>query len=93
MSDIETEQTDNEKIAVFHAKPSHIVGIGASAGGLEALQILFSELPSDTGAAYVVVQHLSPDFKSMMDQLLSKCTSMPVNVVKDGEVVKPTMCT
>src|SRR5688572_26404544 len=42
--------------------PLHVVGIGASAGGLEALERFFQELPTDTGMAFVVVQHLSPDF-------------------------------
>lgn len=60
------------------------MGIGASAGGLEALQEFFSHLPDNTGAAFVVVQHLSPDFKSMMPQLLSKHTQMPVHQAEDG---------
>ena len=48
----------------------HIVGIGASAGGLDSLERLFAHLPTDTGMAFVVLQHLSPDFKSLMDELL-----------------------
>ena len=66
-----------------------IVGIGASAGGLEALQDLFKQMPDDSGAAYVVIQHLSPDYKSIMDELLSKCTAMPVIVAEDGIEVEP----
>lgn len=69
-------------------RPSHVVGIGASAGGLEALQKLFETLSSDTGAAFVVVQHLSPDFKSVMAELLAKCTDMPVYNVEDGVEIK-----
>lgn len=61
-----------------------VVGIGASAGGLDALERLFQALPSDTGAAFVVVQHLSPDHKSMMDNLLSRYTAMPVKVIDHG---------
>jgi len=68
--------------------PKYIVGIGASAGGLEALQELFNELPPDLGVAYVIVQHLSPDFKSMMDELLSKNTSMAVHQAEEGEELK-----
>ena len=49
--------------------PSHVVGIGASAGGLDAIERLFDNLPGDTGMSFVIVQHLSPDFKSMMDEL------------------------
>ena len=65
--------------------PSHYVGIGASAGGLEALQTLLSQLPENTGAAFVIVQHLSPDFKSMMLELLSKHTKMEIQNVQDVE--------
>lgn len=64
---------------------SHIVAIGASAGGLEALQLLFAKLPSNLGAAFVVVQHLSPDFKSLMSELLAKYTDMPVHQAQEGE--------
>ncbi len=69
--------------------PHHIVGIGASAGGLEALEKFFSNMPSDTGMAFVVVQHLSPDYKSMMVELLSKHTSMKVLRAEDGMPVEP----
>lgn len=69
-------------------KPTYVVGVGASAGGLEALQQLFEKLPGDLGAAYIIVQHLSPDFKSMMDELLSKHTSMPVHQANEGELLK-----
>jgi two-component system CheB/CheR fusion protein len=65
-----------------------LIAIGASAGGLDALERLFGHLPADTGAAFVVVQHLSPDHKSMMDNLLSRYTSMPVRVVQDGDALQ-----
>jgi two-component system CheB/CheR fusion protein len=61
-----------------------IVAIGASAGGLDALERLFDRLPADTGAAFVVIQHLSPDHKSMMDNLLARHTPMPVQVATQG---------
>lgn len=61
-----------------------VVGIGASAGGLDALERLFRNMPLDTGAAFVVVQHLSPDHKSMMAQLLARHTRMPVVLVEDA---------
>ncbi|QIK39052.1 PAS domain-containing protein [Caldichromatium japonicum] len=60
----------------------YVVGIGASAGGLDALERFFQGLPADTGAAYVVVQHLSPDHKSMMANLLARHTPMPVVTVE-----------
>ena len=55
-----------------------VVAVGASAGGLEALQGLFGALEAPTHAAFVVIQHLSPDHKSMMDNLLARHTVMPV---------------
>ncbi len=63
--------------------PTYVVGIGASAGGLEALVQFFSVMPTNSGFAFVVVQHLSPDFKSVMDELLSRHSSMPFHQVKD----------
>ena len=66
-----------------------VVGIGASAGGLEALELLFDHVPVDTGMAYVVIQHLSPDFKSMMNELLSRHTRLSIHRVEDGMVVEP----
>ncbi len=66
-----------------------VVGIGASAGGLEALEKLFDHIPSDSGMAYVVIQHLSPDFRSMMDELLSRHTKLRIHRVEDGMEVEP----
>ena len=73
-----------------HEQPTkgRIVGIGASAGGLESLEQLFSALPADTGLAFVVVQHLSPDFRSLMDELIARHSEMPVLVAEDGMAVK-----
>ena len=56
----------------------YIVGIGASAGGLEALQKLLRALPPNTGFPYIIVQHLSPDYKSLLGEILAKYTDMPV---------------
>lgn len=67
----------------------HIVGVGASAGGLEALEEFFHALPSDSGMAFVVLQHLSPDFKSHMEELLKRQTSIPIHQVEDGVEVEP----
>ena len=71
------------------ARPALYVGIGASAGGLDALREFFTSIAPDTGAAFVVVQHLSPDHKSIMDELLSRHTSMPVVNVVDGMRLAP----
>jgi len=70
------------------AQPTFIVGIGASAGGLEALEAFFEQVPIDSGMAFVVVQHLSPDFKSLMDEILSRRTKLPVHLVNDGVQVE-----
>ncbi len=60
------------------ARPAFVVGIGASAGGLEALERLFKAMPLDTGMAFVVIQHLSPDYKSLMDELMARFTRLTV---------------
>ena len=61
-----------------------VIAIGASAGGLDALERFFAALPAESGAAYVVIQHLSPDHKSMMDNLLARHTAMPIQVATHG---------
>ena len=66
------------------AQPNCVVGIGASAGGLEALQQFLTYLPGDTGMAFVIIQHLSPDHKSLLANILGKDTSMPVVEAQDG---------
>lgn len=68
--------------------PSHIVGIGASAGGLEAIDAFFKQMPADSGCGFVVVQHLSPEHKSLMVELLSKRTQMPVSRAEEGMPVE-----
>ncbi|HMG21686.1 MAG TPA: chemotaxis protein CheB, partial [Kofleriaceae bacterium] len=71
-------------LAIEPPTDGRIVGIGASAGGLEALEQLFDALPPDTGMAFIVVQHLSPDFRSLMDELISRHSEMPVVVAEDN---------
>ena len=66
-----------------------VVGIGASAGGLRALEEFFENMPSDGGAAFIVIQHLSPDFKSLMKELLSRRTRMKVHRVEEGMAIAP----
>ena len=65
-----------------------MVGIGASAGGLEALNKLFDALPPDTGMAFVLIQHLDPTHKSMMVGLLAGHTAMTVLEAADGMPVE-----
>src|SRR5207248_9335428 len=66
-----------------------VVGIGASAGGLESLEQFFANLPSNPGMAFVVVQHLSPDFRSVMDELLARHSDMPIQQAEDNIEVRP----
>ena len=65
-----------------------IVGIGASAGGVEALEQFFKAVPADHGMAFVVVTHLSPNHESMMAEILGRATQMPVFYARDGESVQ-----
>lgn len=66
-----------------------IVGIGASAGGLEALSQLLRALPPDSGMGFVFVQHLDPDHESALTEILSRSTSLSVRVITDGDRVTP----
>ncbi len=66
-----------------------IVAIGASAGGLEAMSVLLRNLPSDTGMAFIYVQHLSPDHKSFLTSILSKITKMKVQEIENMEHILP----
>ncbi|WAS99244.1 chemotaxis protein CheB [Nannocystis punicea] len=66
-----------------------VVGIGASAGGLEALEQLFAHVPPEPGVAFVVVSHLAPHLPSLMPELLAKQTALPVSAAEDGARVEP----
>ena len=66
-----------------------IVAIGASAGGLEPFEQFFDAMSPDTGVAFVVIQHLSPDFESMMDELLSRHSTMDIKRVTQDLIVEP----
>lgn len=70
-------------------KAFHIVGIGASAGGLEALGQFLANLPEDSGMAFIVVQHLDPTHVSTMPDLLKKYARIPVVEARDGAKVQP----
>ncbi len=69
--------------------PFPIVGVGASAGGLEAFTQMLSALPVDTGMAFVLVQHLSPTHASLLAEILSRTTALPVSQVEDEPQVQP----
>ncbi len=69
--------------------PFPVVGMAASAGGLEAFTQLLSHLPTDTGMAFVLIQHLSPDHESLLTEILARATTMLVREVKNGMRVEP----
>ena len=66
-----------------------VIAIGASAGGLEAINEFFDHLPSGTQASFVIIQHLSPSHKSLMSELLAKHTQMAISEAKDGLILQP----
>jgi two-component system CheB/CheR fusion protein len=69
-------------------KPISIVGIGASAGGLEALTQMLEHMPADTGFAFVIVQHLDPHHKSALASILARATPMSVHEARGGTIVE-----
>src|SRR5512140_733737 len=83
----------NSRISTLEKKTSRytshfpVVGIGASAGGLEALEQFLGNVPEDSGMAYVVIQHLDPTQKGMLPELLQRISDMVVFQVKDRMVV------
>ncbi|MFK7896988.1 MAG: chemotaxis protein CheB [Myxococcota bacterium] len=66
------------------AHPERIVAIGASAGGLDAIVKFFARVPTDSGLSFVVIQHLAPDFRSVMDELIGRHTDLAIQVIEDG---------
>lgn len=80
MSKRKTTKLPSEKSA---ESPMLVVGIGASAGGVEALTHFFANVPPDSGLAYVVILHLSPDYDSQLTQILQNATEMPVTQVME----------
>ena len=66
-----------------------IVGIGASAGGLTAFQAFFKAMPPDSGIAFVLIQHLAPDYDSALAEIIGESTAMKVTKAVDGTVAAP----
>ena len=73
----------------YHALPFPVVGVGASAGGLDAFKTLLAALPPETGMAFVLIQHLDPKHASFMADLLASRTRMPVSQAVDGVAIEP----
>ncbi|CAH2603032.1 PAS domain S-box protein [Rhodovastum atsumiense] len=66
-----------------------IVGVGASAGGLDAFKAFFARMPADTGMAFILVQHLDPSYQSSLGAIVGGYTAMPVQVAEDGAAILP----
>jgi two-component system CheB/CheR fusion protein len=81
--------SSNSNVSAVATSPITLVGIGASAGGIEALGTFFDSMPTDSGCAFVVVLHLDPTRESEMARILSGRTKMPVAQVKDGMSIAP----
>lgn len=80
---------DEETSRVNPEESFPIIGLGASAGGLEAFEIFFKNMPENSGMAFVLISHLDPAHTSMMKELLSKFTPMEVKQVNDGMKLEP----
>ncbi|HTI09212.1 MAG TPA: chemotaxis protein CheB [Puia sp.] len=83
----EPQNKDNKKIRSHNLFP--VVGVGASAGGLEAFKRLVKAIPEDSGMAYILVQHLEPTHESMLTDLLQKVTHIPIHEITNNVRVEP----
>ena len=83
----ERQHKDNTKIRSASLFP--VVGIGASAGGLEAFKRLIRAIPDNSGIAYILVQHLEPSHESMLTDLLQKVTNVPIQEITNNVRVEP----
>jgi two-component system, chemotaxis family, CheB/CheR fusion protein len=88
-SDTEIEPAQQSEPNSGNKSDFPVVGIAASAGGLEAFTQLLSHLPIDTGMAFVLILHLSPDRESLLTEILARATKMRVCKVQNGIVVEP----
>jgi two-component system, chemotaxis family, CheB/CheR fusion protein len=91
---VSNDATEIEKDSVHPDSPENIktnfpiIGIGASAGGLEAFELFFKNMPSKSGMAFVLVSHLEPSHVSLLSEILQRNTTMPVHEVKDGMLIQ-----
>ncbi|RYD42969.1 MAG: hypothetical protein EOP85_10665, partial [Verrucomicrobiaceae bacterium] len=84
-----TSETDSAEDAGRGQGSFPVVGVGASAGGLVALQEMLAALPTDTGMGFVIIQHLDPSHESSLAEILSRSTEMPVAQVEDEPAIEP----
>ncbi|MDQ2719917.1 MAG: ATP-binding protein [Bacteroidota bacterium] len=82
-------KADQDKTKILSKNLFPVVGIGASAGGLEAFRKLLKAIPENSGMAYILVQHLHPDHSSVLPEILQRETNIPVYEIRDNVEVKP----
>src|SRR5205814_1625796 len=83
------EFLDQDDVSPPRGRPFPIVGVGASAGGLEAFMQLLRALPDNTGMAFVFIQHLDPHYPSELRNIFAAATAMNVKTIEDGTPVEP----
>jgi len=84
-----SEKQNKDKIKLLSANLFPVVGVGASAGGLEAFKRLIKAIPESSGMAYILVQHLEPTHESILTDLLQKVTSIPIHEITNNVRVEP----
>ena len=82
-------KSNNNKEKILSSNLFPVVGIGASAGGLDAFKRLLKAIPEDSGMAYILVQHLDPAHESILTELLQRVTKIPVQEITDNIHVAP----
>ncbi|MES9926563.1 MAG: chemotaxis protein CheB, partial [Candidatus Thiodiazotropha sp. 6PDIVS] len=82
----QSSKPGGDKITEIH-KDIPVVGIAVSAGGLKAFKALLSHLPTNTGLGFVLIQHLDPNYKSILSEILSKDCPLPVEEITDGMIM------
>ena len=88
-SDEELPEEIDDALPSYGSARSRVVGIGASAGGIQALQRLLGAMPIDSGMAFVVVVHLAPEYESVLSDVLQKATKMGVEQASNGALIRP----
>src|SRR6185437_10868620 len=89
MPNVSTKKPLKNKPKIHSENIFPVVGIGASAGGLEAFKKLLKAIPAKSGMAYIIVQHLSPDHESFLPEILQRETKIPVHEISNNVEVAP----
>src|ERR1700741_3997530 len=83
------EALDDKQHSMSPPRSLPVVGLGASAGGIQALREFFARVPADTGIAWVVILHLSPDHDSRLAEILQMTATIPVTQVNERTPIQP----